>query len=52
MFVTFHEPSLGSWELPYNIRPERFSRFDVYWIQTDRRTKYIYMNFMKQNPHN
>ena len=22
---------------------ERFSRFDVYWIQTDRQTKYLYI---------
>ena len=22
--------------------PDRFSRFDVYWIQTDRQAKFVY----------
>ena len=37
-----HKPSLGSCEVPCG--PDRFSRFEVYWIQadtqTDRQAKY------------
>ena len=34
----FTKPSLGSREVPQKNGPDRFSRFDVYWIQTDRQT--------------
>ena len=30
-----------------NFGPDRFSRFDVYWIRTDRQTKYIYIRFYR-----
>ena len=33
-----HIPSLGSREVPQQILPDRFSRFDVYWIQTDKQS--------------
>ena len=33
--LIIHKPSLGSLE---KFGPDRFSRFDVYWIQTDRQT--------------
>ena len=33
-----HKPSLGSLDVPQKFGPDRFSRFDVYWIQTDRQT--------------
>ena len=36
-----HKPSLGSLEVPQKIGPDRFSRFDVYWIQTDKQSIYI-----------
>ena len=32
---------LGSREIPHEIGPDRFSRFDVYWIQTNRQTSQI-----------
>ena len=32
-----HKPSLGSREIPQKkIGPDRFSRFDAYWIQTNK----------------
>ena len=36
--LVIHEPSLGSREIPQKFGPDRFSRFDVYWIQTDKQT--------------
>ena len=33
-----NEFSLGSCEVPNKFWPDRFSRFDVYWIQTNRKT--------------
>ena len=32
------KPSLESLDVPQKFGPDRFSRFDVYWIQTDRQT--------------
>ena len=44
--LIIHKPSLGSREIPQKIGPDRVSRFDVYWIQTDKQTnkqaKFIY----------
>ena len=44
--LIIHKPSLGSLDVPQKIGPDRFSRFDFYWIQTDRQTdrqaKFIY----------
>ena len=34
--VLIHKPSLESLDIPKKFGPDRFSRFDVYWIQTDR----------------
>ena len=36
-----HKPSVKSHT---NFGPDRFRRFDVYWIQTDRQAKYIIDN--------
>jgi len=33
-----HKPSLWSRDVPQKFGPDRFSRFDVYWTQTDRQT--------------
>ena len=33
-----NKPSLGSPRVPQKILTKRFSRFDVFWIQTDRQT--------------
>ena len=33
-----HKPSLWSRDVPQKFGLDRFSRFDVYWIQTDRQT--------------
>ena len=33
-----HKPSLWSRDVPQKIGPDRFSRFDVYWIQTNKQT--------------
>jgi len=41
LFVN-HKPSLWSRDVPQKFGPDRFSRFDVYWIQTDRQAKFIY----------
>ena len=42
---------LGRSEVHTKFGPDRFSRFDVYWIQTDRQTDkqstYIDYNFLK-----
>ena len=35
---TTNKPSLGSRDVPHKIWAVQFSRFDVYWIQTDRQT--------------
>ena len=38
---TIHKPSLGLREIPQKFGPDRFSRFDVHWIQnmtTDKQT--------------
>jgi len=40
--LIIHKPSLGSREVPQKFGPDRFSRFDVYWIQTNRQAKFIY----------
>ena len=48
--LIIHKPSLGSCEVPQKCGPDRFSRFDVYLIQTDKQTNrhpsqiYIQMN--------
>ena len=34
----FHKPFLGSLDVPQKFGPDRFSRFDVYWIQTNKQT--------------
>jgi len=31
-----HKLSLGSREVPQKMGPDRFSRFDIHWIQTNR----------------
>ena len=36
--LIIHKPSLGSREIPQKFGPDRFSRFDVYWIQTNKQT--------------
>ena len=36
--ILIHKPSLVSREVTQKFKPDRFSRFDVYWIQTDRQT--------------
>ena len=46
-----YKPSLESRDVLHKIWPDRFSRFDVYWIQTniqtDRQAKFIYRLFNK-----
>ena len=36
--LIIHKPSLWSRDVPQKIGPDRFSRFDVYWIQTNKQT--------------
>ena len=36
--LIIHKPSLGSYEVPHKIEPDRFSRFDVYRTQTNKPT--------------
>ena len=36
--LIIHKPSLGSHEVQHQIGPDRFSRFDVNWTQTDTQT--------------
>ena len=36
--LIIHKPSLWSRDVPQKIWPDRFSRFDVYWIQTNKQT--------------
>ena len=43
--VFFHKPSLWSRDVPQKFGPDGFSRFDVFWIQTDRESKFIYRLF-------
>ena len=33
-----HKPSLGLRDVPQKFGPDRLSRFDVYWIQTNKQT--------------
>ena len=43
--LIIHKPSLlpcGHVMSHKKFGPDRFSRFDVYWIQTDRQAKFIY----------
>ena len=46
--LIIHKPSLWSRDVPQKNGPDRFSRFDVYWIQTnketDRQAKFIDRN--------
>ena len=35
-FLIIHQPFLGSCEVPQKIGADRFTCFDVYWIQTNR----------------
>ena len=37
-----HKPFLRSCEVPQKFGLDRFSRFDVYWIQTNRQVKHLY----------
>ena len=37
--LIIHKPSLGSSDDPQKFGPDRFSRFEVYWIQTERQAK-------------
>ena len=34
--LIIHKPSLGSHGVTQKIWADRFSRFDIYWIQTDK----------------
>ena len=36
LILIIHKPFLGSRDVPQKFGPDRFSRFDVYWIQTNR----------------
>ena len=38
----FLKISLGSREIPQKFGPNRFSRFGVYWIQTNKHAKFIF----------
>ena len=40
-FLTIHKPSLGPCEVPQKFGPDRFSRFDVYRLQTNKQTSNI-----------
>jgi len=31
-------------EVPQNLGPDRFSRFDIYWIQTNIQTSKVYIH--------
>ena len=46
--LIIHKPSLWSRDVPQKNGPDRFSHFDVYWIQTnkqtDRQAKFIDRN--------
>jgi len=37
-YPSIHKPSHGSSELRQKIGPDRYSRFDVYWIKTDKQS--------------
>ena len=37
-FLSIHKPSWSHVRFNTKFRPDRFSRFDVYWIRTDRQT--------------
>jgi len=43
--LIIYKPSLGTCEVPQKIGPDRFTRFDVYWIQTDKQSIYIYIDY-------
>ena len=49
--LIIQKPSLGHVRFCGKFRPDRFSRFDVYWIQTDKQTdrqaKFIYRLYQK-----
>ena len=48
---TIHKPSPGSRNVPISkFGPIRFSRFDVYWIQTNKQTdkQSIYEDYMSE----
>ena len=36
--LIIHKPSLWSRDVPQKFGSDRFSRFDVYWIQTNKQT--------------
>ena len=38
VILSIHYSSLGSCEAHTKLGPDQFSRFDVYWFQTDRQT--------------
>ena len=42
--LMIHKPSLESLDVPQKFGPDRFSRFDVYRIQTDSQAKFIYID--------
>ena len=54
--LMIHKPSLESLDVPKKFGPDRFSRFDVYWIQTNKQTnrqaKFIYRWFLKSSLQN
>ena len=39
--LIIHEPFQGPREIPQKIGPDRLSRLDVYWIQTERQAKFL-----------
>ena len=43
-FLSFMNLPVGYVKSHTNFGPDRFRRFDVYWIQTDRQAKYIIDN--------
>ena len=45
--LIIHKPFLGSREVPHKFGPDQFSRFDVYWTQTDAQSKYINIDIKK-----
>ena len=41
--LIIHKPSLGSRKLPQKYGPNHFSRFDVFWNQTNKQTSKVYI---------
>ena len=42
--LIIHKPSLGYARSRNKLLPDRFSRFDIYWIQTNKQAKFIYID--------